>query len=156
MGIKRLKTLSELEGEYGTVFVADVLEQYPELHNKFGESLKYVNSNGFYNLQSSMITEEPLIPIGSKVMIPTRKSLGVPIETSTSFKRLDKNQYFFYYIGYNMQREYHALSNSETGAITDWYAANEILEAYYKFESVENSPLFKLFTSYKNEEQVFK
>lgn len=142
---KRFKTKKEIELEYGGnwsstkpkdgkyYFASQMELALGEPFNKTGSGLTIPRcGTSTFFVEEWMLTEEPLIPIGSKVAIPLTKMPGTVY--AGSHDKYGVKQGFFYYNGIS-DNKYHCLSYNKS--LGNYYYASEILEAYERYK--ENS-----------------
>jgi hypothetical protein len=88
-----------------------------------------------WEISQYLLTDKPLLPIGTKVAIPRIKSIGYSLETL-----IKPSTKFFYYTGTggNSSVSGHLLSNANIKGSGYCFTASEILEAHERYNK-ENS-----------------
>jgi hypothetical protein len=140
--MKRFKTKKEFEEEFGpnwrnkTIFHF-VSSMDPALGEPFNE---VINGGGNYlpncgigiqdtwNISQDMLTDKPLLPIGTKVAIPKTKSIGD--EDSYVFKC---SRDYVYYVGVDNRHHMLWIDNDKEDGHGDYFSASEILEAHERY-----------------------
>lgn len=150
----RLKTKNELIKEFDYNW-PEVFDQVNDIvYSLLGEPIKHktIIDRNLY-IPEVLITEEPLIPIGSKVAFPTSKNLGINLSESYVVRFNKEKQDFLYYEGIWNDEGVHLLNLTHFSVPTtmpngDFFTANEILDLYEQFKS----PLLQLFKTYLNKQ----
>lgn len=109
--------------------ITNMIPALGEPYNNTSANCKLPRDCGIWSVSEEMLTDKPLIPIGSKVAIPLTK-LGLK----------NSETRFIYYGGINSNQ--HILSLTEEQAKDNsgnYYYASEILEAYERYNKENNS-----------------